>query len=159
MKKDLKIKDVQKKLKISNFEELNKDRFIQFNSLLPKMDSDVVRVALQQAPEFTALAQNMLLEYKNIALETLREGGKGADAFYKSCNKILDALQKELDKKFISQRRRNKIINDMVRVAEMIDKKDKEHKKFILSIFGTFGAVLSVLICIITIGKVKLFKK
>ena len=162
MKKELNVKQVQKKLKISDFKELDKEKIVEFSSLLPKMDSDVIKIALQQVPEFTKLAQNMVLEYKNIALETLKEGRKGSNAFYKSCNKILDSLQKELDKKFISQKRRDKIINDMVRVAEMIDKKDSEDKRFVLNVFGLLGGFLLLIasgfIYILTFGKIKISK-
>lgn len=163
MKKELNAKQVQKKLKISSFKELNDENFVEFSSLLPTMDSDVVKKALEQVPEFTKLAKNMVVEYKDIALNAFREGGKGSDEYYKSCNKILDSLQKELEKKSISAKHRDKIIKQMVDVAEMINKKDSEQKKFVLNIVAVVGTfftfIIGSLICILTLGKIKINKQ
>ena len=162
MKKKLNDKQVLKKLKLKSFSELTEDKIDDFSNLLPQMKVEVVEKALEQVPEFVKLGKTMVSEFKELTFKGFQEGGKGADAYYKSCNRILDSLQKELDKPHITERRKEKIIEKMITVTEMIGKKDTEHKGFILKCLGAFATVFVLIfggiLAIVTLGKVNILK-
>ncbi len=163
MNKKLNDKQILNKLKINSFAELTEDKMGEFRELLPQMKVEVVEKALEQVPEFVKLGKTMVGEFKELTINGFQEGGKGADAYFKSCNRLLDSLQKELDKPHITERRKEKIIKTMITVTEMIGKKDTEHKGFILKSLGVFASVFALIfggiLTIITLGRVNLLKK
>ena len=52
MKKSLNEKQVLKKLNIKSFSEVTTDKAISFSSMLPHMNPDVAKKALEQFPDF-----------------------------------------------------------------------------------------------------------
>ena len=68
-----------------------------------------------------------------------------ADAAYKTIiagyMTILQGLQKEVETKRLSWWRRKKITNKMMEIAEKIAEEGREHKKYVLEVFKTFGQI------------------
>ena len=56
---------VLKKLDITDFRHLTKDKVIKMASMLDKMDPEVAKKALEQFPEFANTTKEMLSEYKD----------------------------------------------------------------------------------------------
>ena len=66
MKKNLTEQQVLKKLDIPDFRHLSKDKVMKFASMLPNMDPEVAKKALEQFPEFAKTSKEMLVDYKEI---------------------------------------------------------------------------------------------
>ena len=162
MKKKLSEKKALKKLDISSFSAMTEDKLPIFADLLPQLDPDVAKKALEQFPNFSKLSAQMISIYKELLDRGFDENKNSVNAYYDACNRILDSLQKELTRKFITPRKRDKIIQQMIEVADMINRKDAENKQFIVKqgigagafIFAVLGVIASVL----TFGKINLKK-
>ena len=162
MKKGLNEKQVLKKLGVKKFSEVSADKALSFSSMLPNINPEVAKKALEQFPEFVKFASNIISEYKGIVLRGYDESSKTTKAYLDSCNKILESLQKELDKPLLSEKKRDKIINKMIEVAVMIDKKDNDTKKYVIKRDITIGTLFVMIIggmlYFLSFGKIKISK-
>lgn len=64
MSKPLTEKQVLKKLGIPDFRHMTKAKVMQFATMLPYMDPEVAKMALEQFPEFAKRATEILLNIK-----------------------------------------------------------------------------------------------
>lgn len=133
-----------KKLGISDFRHMTKDKIVQFASMLPYMDPEVAKCALEQFPSFRELAVDVLKQYKFTVDQAIESNKESQKAFYNACNTILVSLQKELEDDTIDSEERSRIEDKMIFVAGMIGEKDTENKKFIMKMLGAFGILTSV---------------
>lgn len=144
---------VLKKLDITDFRHLTKDKAIKMASMLDKMDSEVAKKALEQFPEFTNTTREMLSEYKESLDKGLEFNNESVKAVYDTYNAIIVLLQKELENENLTFGQKKYIIEQMKDVAEKVDKKDTENKRFIagmatlatIVVGGTVVALTSVL--------------
>lgn len=162
MKKNLSEKQLLKKLGISDFTQIREENLPEFTALLSQVHPEVAKKALEQFPNFSQMALGVVSEYKEIVLRGFEEGGSSVQSYYTACNRILDTLQKELERGFLTSRKREKIIDKMLEVANMMDNKDREHKGFILrmmtTVGGIFMGIVSVAVLILSLGKIKIHK-
>ncbi|WP_248621995.1 hypothetical protein [Enterococcus cecorum] len=134
---------VKDALQIETFRNLSKDKIMEFASLLPQMDKDVAISIIQQFPAFAENSRNIvkqLVELCNAALEKNNENHKANIYAYL---KILDELGELLKKEYISSEEREKIINDMITVADKINEINNENRKFISQI-AKYGLSIGV---------------
>lgn len=132
---------VLQRLGIQNFRHMTKDKIISFATMLPYMDPEVAKKALEQFPAFKELAGQLVIEYKNIVSNTLTENSESQKVFYNTCNSILDSLKQELqnDALPLSMGERACIEDKMLQVAAMIAEKDSENKRFLLKMVAVVG--------------------
>lgn len=146
---------VLQRLGIQDFRHMTKDKIMRFATMLPYMDPDVAKKALEQFPAFKELAGQMVIEYKNIVSNTLTENSESQKVLYNTCNSILDVLKQELQKDTLSQEERASVEDKMLSVAAMIVEKDSENKRFLLKtialvcffatgIIGTAAAIIGI---------------
>lgn len=144
---------VLKKLDIVDFRHLTKDKVIKMASMLDKMDPEVAKKALEQFPEFANTTKEMLKDYKESLDKGLESNNESVAKVYDSYNAIIVALQKELENEELTFEQKKYIIEQMKDVAEKVDKKDSENKKFIAGmatlatvvVGGTIAVLASVL--------------
>ena len=144
---------VLKKLDIADFRHLTKDKVIKMASMLDKMDPEVAKKALEQFPEFANTTKEMLSEYKESLDKGLESNNESVKAVYDTYNAIIASLQKELENENLTFEQKKYIIEQMKDVAEKVDKKDTENKRFIASmatlativVGGTVAVLASVL--------------
>ena len=132
---------VLKKLDIADFRHLTKDKVIKMASMLDKMDPEVAKRALEQFPEFANTTKEMLTEYKESLDEGLESNNKSVKAVYDTYNAVITSLQKELEKENLTFEQKKYIIEQMKDVAEKVDKKDTENKRFIAGM-ATLAAIV-----------------
>lgn len=132
---------VLKKLDIVDFRHLTKDKVIKMASMLDKMDPEVAKKALEQFPEFANTTKEMLTEYKESLDEGLESNNKSVKAVYDTYNAVITSLQKELEKENLTFEQKKYIIEQMKDVAEKVDKKDTENKRFIAGM-ATLAAIV-----------------
>lgn len=133
---------VLKKLGIENFRHLTKDKVIKMASMLDKMDPEVAKKALEQFPNFANTTKEMLLEYKNTLEKSLESNRESVQAFYNSCNSMIETLQKQLENENLTFEERKYIIDTMLEISKMMGEKDSENKKFIASMAVLGGFVV-----------------
>lgn len=144
---------VLKKLDIADFRHLTKDKVIKMASMLDKMDPEVAKKALEQFPEFANTTKEMLTEYKESLDKGLESNNESVKAVYDTYNAVITSLQKELENENLTFEQKKYIIEQMKDVAEKVDKKDTENKRFIaymatlatIVVGGTVAVLASVL--------------
>lgn len=132
---------VLKNLGIENFGQLGKKNSIHFASMLDKMEPEVAQKALQQFPEFAKTAKEILYEYKDVIDNGMTSNDASMRAVYDVYNSVIISLQKELDKENLTFEEKKYILEQMKVIADKIDKKDTENKKWIAGIVMVAGAV------------------
>ena len=132
-----------KKLDIPDFRHLSKDKGMKFASMLPNMDPEVAKKALEQFPEFANTAKEMLVDYKLILEKGMESNEKSIVSCYDASKLIIDSLQKELEDEELEFEERKYIIDKMLEVSKMMNEKDTENKKFILGLSMIAGAVVT----------------
>ena len=142
MKRSLSEQKVLNKLGITDFQHLSKDKVVQFVSMLPYMDPEVAKKALEQFPSFAEYAVKIVSEYKGIVETAIQGNADSQNTFYKSCDSILRVLEQELQKENLSKEEKQFIEDEMLKVAQMIYEKDSENKRFILKAIATAGVTI-----------------
>ena len=143
MNRSLTEKQVLRKLGISDFRHMTKDKVVRFVSMLPYMDPEVAKKALEQFPAFADLAGTIITEYKTIAENLIKDNASSQNAVYVSCNNILDSLKAELQRDDLTPEERTRIEDGMIEVVKIISDKDSENKKFLLKVLVIVGLTVS----------------
>ncbi|MDD7419336.1 hypothetical protein ACTNA4_00310 [Bariatricus sp. HCP28S3_A7] len=144
MSKTLTEKQVLKKLGIPDFRHLSKEKVMKFATMLPHMDPEVAKKALEQFPEFAKTTKEMLVEYKDILEKGMASNDKSIMNCYDAGKAMISSLQKELDKEELSFEERKYVIDKMMEVSKMMNEKDSENKKFIAFMAMIAGTVVTV---------------
>lgn len=143
MKYSITEKKALKKLGIPDFRHMTKDKVVQFTSMIPKMDPEVAKAAIEQFPEFRGMTTDIVNACKEIVDRLFESNDCSQEQFYSACNSIINSLQKELEMPDLSSIDRDRIEKKMIEVAKMIGEKDSENKRFhrkIATVFALFGA-------------------
>lgn len=135
-------KQVLKKLDIPDFRHLTKGKVIDLASMIDRMDPEVAKKALEQFPEFTRTAKEILVEYKDTLNKGIVSNNDSVQAYHDICNSIISSLQKELEKNSYSFEEKKYIIEQMKEIADKIDKKDTENKRWIFSMCALAGGAV-----------------
>ena len=144
---------VLKKLGIPDFRHMTKDKIVQFASVLPRMDPEVAKKALEQFPEFAKSATEIVSYYKDVVYKGLDKNTASVNSFYAMCDAINDTLHEQLQDEHLTFEEKSVIIDKMIELAKMKAEKDTENKKFISAVIGkvslgigiAVGAVAAVL--------------
>lgn len=139
MQRSLSEQRVLKRLGISDFRYMTKEKIMKFATMLPYMDPEVAKKALEQFPAFKDLAGQLVVEYKTVVEKVFNENSLSQNTFYQACDSILEGLKQELQKDELSADERAHIEDKMLEVATMISEKDSENKHFLIKIFTVFG--------------------
>lgn len=138
MNRSLTEKQVLKKLGIPDFQHMTKDKVVCFVSMLPYMDPEVAKKALEQFPTFADLARTIVTEYKVIVDTLIKDNASSQNSVYGSCNNILDSLRDDL-----TPEERDRIEDKMIEVAKILSEKDSENKKFLTKVMVIVGITVS----------------
>ena len=120
LQKNMSEKKVLKQLGIDDFRHLSKDNVMKFASLLPKMDPEVAKKALDQFPEYKESVTEMIGVYKQIIEKGLTDNETNQQAYYSACNRIMDELSKQLSDENLSFEERQKINDKLIYVTQMM---------------------------------------
>lgn len=142
MSKILTEEKVLKKLNIPDFRHLTKDKVITMASMLDKMDPEVAKKAIEQFPDFSLTAKDMLGDYKQELIKVIESSDESVKSYYNNCNMIIESLQKELEKENLTFDERKYIIEQMLYISDNIKEKDTEHKKFLTILATVAGATI-----------------
>ena len=146
--------DVLRKLGIGDIKQLNREKSIQFISMLDRMEPEVAKKALEQFPEFSKICKEILSGYKDTLDKGIESNNASIKRVYDNYNAIILSLQKELDRTDLSFNERVYIIEQMKVIACKIDYKDSENKKWIkgMAVVGGVIALAGIAVLGVAVG-------
>lgn len=136
----------KKKLGITDWRNMTKDKIIAFASNLHKMDPEVAKKALEQFPNFADMASHMVDHYTDVVTEVLRSNTKGSEVYYQVCIKIIDSLNEQLNDDDITFDEKQCIISEMIDLSDKIKINHKEDREFWWALIGGLGALLAAIV-------------
>jgi len=140
MKRTLTEAQVLKKLDITDFRHLTKEKVISMATMLDKMDPEVAKKALEQFPEFSSTMKQIFSDYKQVLDEGMKQNADSVKSYYETCDAIIATCQKELDREDLAFEERCYILDQMLAVAKMKGDKNSEDKRFII-VLSTLGGI------------------
>ena len=152
MARTLTEKKVLKKLGIPDFRHMTKDKIVAFATMLPKMDPEVAKKALEQFPEFAKTATEIVSYYKEMIEKGFDYNDASVHSFYLTCDAIIATLNEQLKDGNLTFDEKQIIIDKMFELAKMKAEKDTENKHFIADIIGK--ATVGVGIVVATVAAV-----
>ncbi|MFV0520609.1 MAG: hypothetical protein ACK5LY_10110 [Lachnospirales bacterium] len=146
MSKLLSEEKVLKKLGITDFRGITKDKVIKLTSMLDKMDPEIAKKALEQFPEFSNTSKELLANYKETLDKSLETNSQSVQSYYTSCNEVIGILKNELENENLTFDERKYILDKLFEISKMLGEKDSENKKFLayvttIGAFATTGVV------------------
>lgn len=143
-----------KKLDIQDFRYMTKDKIVQFMSMIPQMDPEVAKAAIDKFPEFKSMAVEMTKTLSDIIDKTFAADKDSQNAFYEASTSVLDTLNEQLRDEKYSESERAAIRDNIMQILNMINLKDTEHKHLINSIFtkALFGIGTIIVSAIALLG-------
>ena len=151
------VEEAAKALSVRDISELNADHSVEFVSLLPRMDREVVQEILKLCPDLIQITRDEVNAFMNLCSEAIKQGGKNNDAVIETYKAIIVECQKILDGKRLSHRKKERILNMMLDVADKMHEADMEHKKWLKSVLGHaatgVGVVAAGIIGVVVFGR------
>ena len=131
---------VLKKLGIDDFRHMTKNKVIKLASMLDRVDPEVAKKAIEQFPDFSNTAKEILKEYKDLLDKSLESNADSVKSYYDACASIISSLQKEVENENLSFEEKKFFFGQMIQVSKMMGEKDSENKRFIAGCV-TVGAI------------------
>ena len=126
---------VLKKLDIPDFRHLTKEKVIAFATMVPKMNPEVAKKALEQFPNFASTS-----------LDVLKDDRESMRSCYDMYNRVMDSLEKMLDNDDLTFEQKTYILNQMQEVAAAVADKDSEKSRNRLKLIGVIGGVAAAIV-------------
>ena len=145
--------EVKQALNITDFRSLSKEKIMEFVSIIPKVDKEVAMSIINQFPNYSDMAKEMVRGMLNLCNNALQDASVGRKDVIESYKIVLETLRGELEDGKLTPEERKRITDDMISVAEKIDNvNDKHHifvKDIITKVGGTVAGVLLVGVAIL----------
>lgn len=132
---------VLRKLDIPDFRHLTKDKVVSFVSMLPQMDPDVAKHALEQFPAFAETSLAIICCLKDSLGTIVSSNAENMTEFNTRCQEALTVLEEELRREDLTDEGRKLVIDGIMGIIGAISQKDSENKAFL---YGLFNGVLIV---------------
>ena len=132
---------VLKKLDIPDFRHLTKDKVVAFASMIPKMNPEVAKKALEQFPNFASTALDVMKDYGKILDNAMRDDRESTQICYDMYNRVMDSLEKILDEDELTFDEKTYILEQMKDVVDKVSKKDQEKSNNRLKLIGLASGV------------------
>lgn len=140
---------VLKKLDIPDFRHLTKDKVIEFATMVPRMNPEVAKKALEQFPNFASTSLDVMKEYRTILEKSMEQDQENAQICYDMYGRVMAALEKILEEDNLSFEEKTYILSEMKQVADEVSRKDLEktnaRMKLISIASGVAAAVVAIL--------------
>lgn len=140
---------VLKKLNIPDFRHLTKDKVIAFASMIPKMNPDVAKKALEQFPNFATTSLDALKEYREIIENAMRDDRESTQVCYDMYNRVMDSLEEALHEENLTFDQKTYILDQMKSVADEVSQKDREKASDRLKVLGIAGSVVASIVAVL----------
>jgi len=132
------------KLGIPSWGHLSEDKFLDFMSVMPKMDSKVLLGIIEQIPDFTQLCTEGLSTLKQAFSQTTESNENLSLAIIRAIDSVRESISQELNKENLSKEERKDIRDQLMDLARMYERLDAKNKKFLDTIFGKLVAGVGI---------------
>lgn len=140
---------VLKKLDIPDFRHLTKDKVIAFASMIPRMDPEVAKKALEQFPNFASTSLDIMKEYRGVIETVLSDDRDGTQKCYDMYDRVMDSLEQILQEEELSFDEKTYILDQMKLVADEVSRKDYEKSANRLKLLGIAGGVAASIVAVL----------
>lgn len=140
---------VLKKLDIPDFRHMTKDKVIAFASMIPRMDPEVAKKALEQFPNFASISLDIMKEYRCVLEEAMQDDRESSQVCYDMYNRVMDSLEKILHEEELSFDEKTYILNQMKEVADAVSQKDYEKSVNRMKILAVAGGVAASIVAVL----------
>lgn len=133
---------VMRKLGISSWKDLSKEKFMAFVSMMPEMSDEVRKKIIEQLPQFIQLCSEGVAAAKDAFHEMMEKNEKITAALIDKIDRICESISQELKRPELSFEQRKFIMEQLMELAKIYNEMDERNKKFFDT---TFGKVLAAL--------------
>lgn len=140
---------VLKKLDIPDFRHLSKNKVVAFASMIPKMDPEVAKKALEQFPNFASTSLDIMKEYRGILEQAMQDDQDSTQVCYDMYGRVMDSLESMLHQDDLTFDEKAYILNQMKEVADEVSRKDSEKANMRLKILGIVGGVAAGIVAVL----------
>ena len=139
-----------KKLGIPDWRHLTKDKVVELNSMIDKLEPEVAKKAIEQFPNFSSTMKDMVRDSKEVVSTAIEQSSESTREAFDGYKRTLDILEKELENEDLTFDQRKWIIEKHCEIVQNMDKLDTKNKNYLLAFAGivaitaiTVGSVLS----------------
>ena len=137
---------VLKKLDIPDFRHLTKDKVIAFATMIPGMEPEVAKKALEQFPNFVSISLEIMKEYRGILQQLMNDDRDGAEICYDMYNRVMNSLECILENDNLTFKEKTYILEQMkIGRAKKDSEKSANRIKLIGIVSGVVAGVITVL--------------
>lgn len=134
--------EAKEKLGIDSWKNISKEKVIEFGAMMPEMDKEVVLKIVEQFPEFTKFAGEVVDSMEEMYKATVKANADSQDEVLNAYKEIRVILKDELGRNDdYSPEERIHILNMIMETGEKESKKDSENKEFLFGLFKTAGKI------------------
>jgi len=151
IKRSLTEDKVLRKLDIPDFRHMTKDKVVSFVSMLPQMDPEVAKRALEQFPAFAETSLAIVNCLRENLGDIVDSNAANAAEFNARCQEALNALETLLLRDDLSDAGREQAINGIMGVLELMREFDRENKAFLKGLLQDILAVSLIIVICLTI--------
>lgn len=132
MRKHISEKQLLKKLNIPDWRHMSKDKLTTFVSSLPYLDPEVAKAAINQFPNFSEFAKDMIHVIQENADKSTTSDEKTSLASIDFLQQTRDALLSRLDSENLSEKERLYILDGILELNKMTLELNKQRQNFLL---------------------------
>lgn len=140
---------VLKKLDIPDFRHLTKDKVIAFATMIPRMDPEVAKKALEQFPNFASTSLDIMKEYRGLIESSMQDDHESTLKCYEMYDRVMDSLERILQEDELNFDEKTYILDQMKLVADEVSRKDFEKANNRLKILGVAGGVAASIVAVL----------
>lgn len=140
---------VLKQLDIPDFRHLTKDKVITFASMIPRMDPEVAKKALEQFPNFASTSLDIMKEYREIIETASDEDRESTQKCYEMYDRVMSSLERILQEDKLTFDEKTYILDQMKFVADEVSRKDSEKSNNRLKILSIAGGVAAGIVAVL----------
>lgn len=149
MNRSLTETQVLRKLGITDFRHMTKDKVVSFVSMLPAMDPAVATKALEQFPSFAETGRAVVTCLKEGMAQASDANAANMAAYNARCEEALGVLEAQLEREDLSDEGRRQVIDGILSIIDAMGRKDAENKAFLGGILQWFlGSGCIVILCL-----------
>lgn len=140
---------VLKKLDIPDFRHLTKDKVIEFATMVPRMNPEVAKKALEQFPNFASTSLDVMKEYRTILEKSMDQDQESAHVCYDMYGRVMKALEKILEEDNLTFEEKTYILSEMKQVADGVSRKDLEKTNARMKVISIASGVAAAVVAIL----------
>ena len=140
---------VLRQLDIPDFRHLTKDKVITFASMIPRMDPEVAKKALEQFPNFASTSLDIMKEYREIIETASDDDRESTQKCYEMYDRVMSSLERILQEDELTFDEKTYILDQMKFVADEVSRKDSEKSNNRLKILSIAGGVAAGIVAVL----------